>query len=362
MKIATITYSWAQNWGAVLQAHALVEYLNALGHDARLINYRQFDNKLISTIKSISDGIVDILTMPANKRRITRYNEFRNNALQLTKLCCTTEELTELNNEFDAFITGSDQVWNAGKGVCKAFYLDFVFKHKKKISYAASFGSSSIPVEYQQDSIDGINSIGCLSVREKSGADIVKELTGREATVVLDPVFLLEKEHWMKISNQELKFKKPYIFVYPTQITKTLTEIIRELRRNYDYEVITPFYIPGCQTIKDIGPREFIGYIANAEYIVTSSYHAAVFSILFKKKFFAVAHSATGSRMTDLLKLLKLDSCCINESSNIFDICWNYDEVEPELGRMVMVSKAFLQESLSTEELADGRTVISPKT
>lgn len=85
MKIATITYSWAQNWGAVLQAYALVRYLNNEGYDAHLIDYREFDNKLISTVKSIPDGIIDLLTIPASARRIRRYNEFRQNCLRLTK-------------------------------------------------------------------------------------------------------------------------------------------------------------------------------------------------------------------------------------------------------------------------------------
>ena len=347
MKVAIITYSWSQNWGTILQAYALVEYLNSVGHEAKLINYRPFDNKLISTVKSIPDGLVDLLTIPASMRRIARYNEFRQNALKLTKQCNTTEELTTLNGEFDAFITGSDQIWNIGLGVCKDFYLEFAELTKRRISYAASFGVTSIPEQHKKDTIDGLHNIQNISVREESGAKIVKALDGRTATMVLDPVFLLSKEKWLQVAHKPKIPKAAYIFVYPTQVTEKLRQVVKELKNKTGFEAISPFYVPGCKTVKDIGPREFINYIANAEYVVASSFHATAFSLIFQKKLFVIGHSQTGSRTTDLLRLVRLDECCVTDTNDIQDIRWDYNQASVIRDEKIVQSKRFLAEALA---------------
>lgn len=345
MKVATITYSWAQNWGAVLQAYALVEYLNSIGHEAKLIDYREFDNKLISTVKSIPDGIVDLLTIPASKKRIDRYNEFRKNALKLTSKCNTIDELKKLNKDFDAFVTGSDQVWNVGLGVCKDFYLEFADEQKKRISYAPSFGVTSIPEEHKKDTIEGINNIQALSVREESGKKIIADLTGREATVVLDPVFLLTKEQWREVSKSAGQ-KEKYIFVYPTQITSKLKNAVKELKKKTGLKVVSPFYIPGCEVAKDIGPREFIDYIANAEYVVASSFHATAFSLIFNKKLIVITHNMTGSRTTDLLTRVGMESCIISDVKEVETLHWNYDKCNELMKKYINESKNFLDKAL----------------
>lgn len=345
MKVATITYSWAQNWGAVLQAYALVHFLNNNGHDARLINYREFDKKLVSTVKSIGDGIYDLCTIPSSFKRIKRYTEFRENQFCLTKKCITTEELKTLNEEFDAFITGSDQVWNVGLGVCKDFYLEFADESKRRISYAASFGVSSIPQKHIHDTIQGINNITHLSVREKSGVNIIKKLTGRDAKLVLDPVFLLSQDEWRSVASP-IKEDNKFIFVYPTQITDKLVEAIRLLKKKTGLDVISPFFIPGCKVRKDIGPREFINYIANAEYIIASSYHATVFSILFQKDFFVIPHNVTGARVIDLLELTGLEKRMVGEVNKISLEKINYYDIQPIINHKIEGSKEFLLNSL----------------
>ncbi len=346
MKIATITYSWAQNWGAVLQAYALVEYLNSMGHDAKLIDYRQFDNRLISTVKSVGDGVLDLLMLPVSKKRIERYNEFRKNAFRLTSKCCTTDDLKRLNDDFDVFVTGSDQVWNVGHGVCKDFYLHFVNDNKKKISYAASFGVSSIPQEHQQDTIKGINNIDAISVREKSGQQIIKDLTGRDSLNVLDPVFLLDKKQWEDVSRSSGVTQK-YIFVYPTQVTPRLKFVVKKIKKETGLCAISPFYIPGCKTVKDIGPREFIDYIANAEYVVASSFHATAFSIIFNKRLFVITHSETGSRTSDLLKMFDMEDSIITDVEKTNSIVWDYVAINLKKEKLIKKSKDFLSKALS---------------
>lgn len=308
MRIGIITYSWAQNWGALLQAYALMTFLNNQGYETKLINYREFDTKLISTVKSFSDLIVDLFTITASKRRIDHFNAFRNEDLIFTKKCNSTAELTDLNSVFDVFITGSDQVWNVGLGVCKDFYLEFAYEDKKKISYAASFGISEIPEKYRAETILGLRNIDFISVREQSGARIVKNLLGIEPSVVLDPVFLLKEEQWKSFfSTINIKYKN-YIFVYPTQVTKTLVDCVKIMKKKTGLIAISPFYVPGCKIVKDIGPKEFVKYIFDSKLVIASSFHATAFSLLFNRNILCITHSQTGSRTTDLLSSLNLQS------------------------------------------------------
>lgn len=345
MKIATITYSWCQNWGAVLQAHALVQYLRQNGYQANVINYRGFDNKVIYTVKSIEDGIWSVLNYASCKRRVQKFETFRENSLFLSKQCDTTEQLEAMEKDFDAFITGSDQVWNVGLGVCDDFYLQFVKDRKKCISYAASFGVSEIPKQYQRDTIRGINHIEYLSVREKSGANIVKELTGRDCTVVVDPVFLLSQDYWKKFSAKCSVPKEKYIFVYPTQITEELLSAVKKIRCATGWKVISPFKIPGAKVVKDLGPEEFVGYIGAAEYIIASSFHATAFAIIFKKNILVIPHKQTGARVVDLLESLRLSKQCLWNGNNPRSFI-DYTGADQILYQKIETSKKFLLDSI----------------
>ena len=150
-------------------------------------------------MKSVPDGIYDLLTLPASIRRVKKYISFRNDYLKLTEKCNTTDELERLNEQYDAFITGSDQVWNVGHGVNRDFYLQFVRPDKRRISYAASFGVSDIPDMHKADTIEGLSNISYISVREKTGKELIKKITRQDSAVVLDPVFLISPNHWEAI-------------------------------------------------------------------------------------------------------------------------------------------------------------------
>lgn len=349
MKIAVITFSFAQNWGAVLQAYALVSYLNNIGHDAKLIHYREFDNTLMITIKSVQDAIADIILLKENMKRVKKFNDFRINDLVLTEKCLNSEDLHKLNSDFDAFIAGSDQIWNIGHGVCFDYYLKFADVGKRKISYAASFGVQNIPDCHKAEVKVGIENIDYISVREESGKKIVDSLTGRTAEVVLDPVFLLSSEMWNKVVGASRMRKEKYIFVYPTQITNTLKDTVKHLKMKYNCKAISPFYIPGCITVKDIGPKDFVKYVRDAECIVASSFHATAFSIIYRKELYVITHSNTGSRTTDLLNSLNLEHFIV-DSGNSWSVSRKYDDKFEDLyNQRLKKSKQFLDNCTKME-------------
>ena len=134
MKVAVITYSSAQNYGAQLQAYALTGYLKKCGHSADLIDYRPFDARWFKPRKTVSDIFFTAFLYGQGKKRVERFLNFRQ-SLPLTALCRNKDDLSKLNSDYDAFVSGSDQVWNCNARVNDDFFLRFVDAYKKRIAY-----------------------------------------------------------------------------------------------------------------------------------------------------------------------------------------------------------------------------------
>lgn len=350
-RIATITYSWSQNWGAVLQAYALNEFLVQQGYNAKIIDYREFDNKVINTVKSIPDGIVSLILYFQGKKRVERFNEFRKKHFRLTSKCVTEEELRRLNKDFDVFITGSDQIWNVGRGVNKNFYLHFVEESKNKISYAGSFGVSEIPSQHEQDTITGLKNLNSISVRENSGAKLVEKYIGKSVPVVLDPVFLLSKQNWENLCCGERLIKEPYIFVYPTQVTPILKKTVKYFAINKKLKVVSPFCIEMGMVRKDIGPIEFINLVKNADFVIGSSFHALAFSLIFNRDFVVIPHSSTGSRVKDLLENVGLQNRIMFSTSDLkgLEERINYEKLNSNMTDLIQFSKKYLIDAIENK-------------
>lgn len=348
MKIYTITYSFAQNCGAMLQAYALKEFLALQGYDVQVIDYRDFDKRLFlmpSTFKGFIKTLPciagDICRIGKHYRRVNRYQNFRRQYLNLTAKCRGEEALKKLNAYADVFIAGSDQIWNVGNGVCKDFYLEFVQGKGKRISYAASFGVTEIPEEFREETAAGIRYIEYLSVRERTGQEIVRALTGREAKLVVDPVFLLDKSEWDRIAGDRIE-KRPYIFVYYEHM-----ESMAAAR-----QIQSKTGLPVLSNIIDMGPLEFINYIKYAEYVVCDSFHALAFSIIFEKKFWSVDDSGRGKRSRNLLELASAGQYCI---CNAADFVWedenrNFVEMKKKIEGWISGSRKFLVGSIEDGE------------
>ena len=222
---------------------------------------------------------------------------------------------------FDIYCVGSDQVWNPkytmDDGV---FVLDFVPNCKKKISYSSSFTVNQIENKYQKDFYGShLKMFDSLSVREQSGIEIIRDLTGKEATCVLDPVFLLTKEQWKKTLKIKVN-KKPYVFFYSLNymadtmqnMTKCLDGIING-KNSFDYivsnkEISSEFNV---EVINNDNTRKFVEYIANASFVLTDSFHASAFALIFGVPVYGFSGSVNDDRIYSLFKLLGIQECCI---------------------------------------------------
>lgn len=346
MRVAVITYSNAQNYGAMLQVYALSNYLGKFCN-CSVVNYRQFDDSWFKPRKNLKDIILSVIKINEGKKRITRYERFREQYLNLTELLSSSEELERLNDSFDLFITGSDQVWNCDGRVNDDFFLRFVKKQKRTASYAASFGSDRIPEQVCGKVGRYIKDFDLVSIREKSGAALVEKLTGKKTPVVVDPVFLKSTQDWKALAVNP-QIKGPYIFVYSTQKSDRLNRAVKDYSEKNHIMIISTHAISGvpCIVRKDIGPLEFLGYILNAEYVISTSFHATAFSIIFEKNFCVVPHSQTGARVTDLLEDANMAECIWQEKDYQYPKIDYRDAGIKVLQPRIDFSKQFLMDCL----------------
>lgn len=318
---AVITFHRALNYGAILQAFALEKILAELGVYAEIIDYRcpyiecvyrPFDVRHCKNLSSKAKKCVKSFGLI--KKRY-KFNEFTKKHLNVTKKCRTKKDLNKTAAEFEVIITGSDQVFNPkAVGGDFSYFIDFAGAEINKTAYAASVGYNSFPAEYEVKCIEHLKSFENISVREKSVCKTVAELTDKAVENVLDPTLLLSAVQWGKIAKKPHNLPNKYILVYMMEGCRYTIEKARVLANSKDCRLvlINPT-LKQMQTCKDFimyrtaSPEEFIGMFAEAEAVVTNSFHGVAFSLIFKKEFYTEAsNSEKSARIIDLLALFDL--------------------------------------------------------
>lgn len=325
MKILIITCHAVQNHGACLQAYALSHYLQTLGHDVEIIDYRPdglyggykllacpnrykrlFVLKLIYLTAKLPSRI---LSLP--RRKVFR--QFVDNHMSLTSERYTTfEQLKSNPPDADLYICGSDQIWNTFfyTGTDRGFYLDFPTNGKRRISYAASFGYSTIRNGYEDFVKSKITQLDAVTVREESGLKMLSKM-GIEGQMAVDSVFLLTRTHWESLCGSVGFPKEKYVLVYDFEDN----DLIEYLAKLYAKQKGVKIYSIGAHCLKyadkcftKSGPIQFLSLVKNAECVIGNSFHGILFSIIFERDFFVVRRDdGLNARMEDLLK--RYDLC-----------------------------------------------------
>ena len=315
-QVGIITFHSSDNYGAVLQAYALQHYIeSSLKFDVEIIDYREADeNKgpfvfvraTHNWMKDLVLSIVRFLNYSSLKKRHEKFEKFRKNFLHLTHLrYIGTESLKHLSKDF--YISGSDQVFNPTLKNYKAYYLGFDKGNGKKIAYAPSFGISSFNDGITRQILPLLADFDVLSCREEIGAKYISNILGNDIPVVLDPVFLLSKEEWKGVSVVP-ETKKKYLLVYSLTKGKSgkINQLARSIAKKKKLTVVT-IGNSGLFThkgVNDVGPREFVGYFLNAEFVVTDSFHGTSFSLIFGKRVLSIiANKNTGSRIENIMNI-----------------------------------------------------------
>lgn len=359
MKIGIITFHRATNYGAALQAFALQEALNKMGYEAEIIDYaceflEQYYKKFYNPKKTFKGLISAIINYRTRSVRINKFTMFRkkyihiSNERNIKKNC-----LKNVVEKYDYVITGSDQVWNPRQSnYDMTYFLDFV-EPKKRISYAASMGNNNID-EQSDIFIRYVKNYKSISVREKEYGDKLKKILNREVLTVVDPVFLIEKNQWEKLISDKPLVKESYIFVYclHEKSCYRYAEILAK-KTNRQIVCIPDSLKARCKGKKDFkaGVLEFLNYIFYADHVITDSFHATAFSIIFEKQFNIIMKQkwkSLNGRMEALAEKYKLEKNVIWNESDIDKLGNNteYQEIREKVKKEVQESREFIVKSL----------------
>jgi hypothetical protein len=370
MKVGILTYHNTANYGAALQAYATQAFLVSLGEDAEIIDYTneyRFGSYSVIKrfLKQIREGqllqaIKTLIGMPMILKRIKNFNAFYSSYLNTSSsVFRTIKSLKENSPNYDVYLVGSDQVWNYRNNGCDINYmLDFVSDKSKTISYASSFGVEAIPNGLRDKYARPLSEIRAISVREKMGSVLVNQLTGRKAEIVLDPVFLPKKSHWYEIAKDIDIGNQPYVLVYTNKSDyfskfQTITKFepgIRDIVKIGSDISLTDLFNQQIRIRSTIGPEGFLGFIKNADFVLTSSFHGTAFSILMEKPFIVFLSGDKGRdfRIVDLLSSLGLSDRIFNSNTSWDKVeCnINYQAVNERLSALRKQSISFLFNAL----------------
>ena len=355
MRIGIITW-WRNNYGSILQAFALQQKLSQYEN----IEYEivcQFGKKAISLdnvldkIKSV--GIVETfkrvfwkVAFKGLRQRNRKIQKFVDEKLRVSNQQYNEQNIAESNALYDAYICGSDQIWNPDLVATDSMYwLSYVDSRKKKIAYAPSFGIQTVTKEQSKQIRENLSGFEAISCRESSGSSIINQIIGENKCVtVIDPTMLISRSCWDAMPTDRI-YNENYIFAYMLRGTSKQRKYIEKFacERNLkivsipflDYEKIDLYDLKfGDYKLWDADPADFISAIRHAEYVFCDSFHCIVFSILYHRPFCVFPKiGADGkvkmsqiSRMTDLLELVEIKNRILFEDSDVdmdAEIDWN---------------------------------------
>ena len=345
MKIGILTFHRSQNYGALLQAKALQDYVRELGHDVSFVDYwptyheemyKPFSwqkYKRISLKEKVKYVLQFMFTFVRLSRRRSRTRHYINHYLTIAK-----------DKRFDLVLYGSDQIWRKQHQPNHDWYNPVYWgegfvETPHKVAYAASMGHIEIDKPKDKEFVEShLKVFDSVGLRENDLKEWIRQEFGLDYPMVCDPVFLLTKEQWVQHVNTRYIPKKKYILYYRLQDIKATDKIVEELRTKTGDDIIEmrgyiPFLHYGNKYRFTADAREFISLIYGADYVVTSSFHGIAMSILFEKQFFVTSKKNKANRIASLLGQLGLESRFAAGSASIVnneDVI-NYDVIKPRL-------------------------------
>lgn len=366
MKVGIMTFYQCYNYGALLQAYAMQEYVRGLDPHmvVELINFKNTQTGSILGIpfdqirnlplfcKTIISKLIDIPFILPKKKN---FDLFRKKYINIAPK--RYRKYSELKNDpppYDVYICGSDQIWNPEiePKAKPAYFLKFVGNKKaKKISYAASIGISKIDARYMEDYKDYLKDMDAISVREQGAVKVLSGLTDKSISRNVDPALLLTLEQWDKIAADTLIHEK-YMLVYMLGHKRSVIDLANRIANRLHLKIVHfgPYrtYDNEIARFHCVGPDVFVSLLRNAELVVTNSFHGTAFSIIYQKKFYSVITSKVGSRISGLLEILHLEDRIISQHEDITDLDQeiDYEKVTEILEKERSYSKQYLTEAI----------------
>lgn len=375
------------NYGTSLQGLATIQVLNKLGYPFHIIRYVKNDS-FMDVMKKLP-GLLRSGAFPVFLKRKKQKMQLKLNSIYANNISKRNNSVNAFKNKYfeplcdyytgydalkkgafnyDVIFVGSDQVWGP-LSIYSGFYnLLFVDKSIPHFSYASSFGKSRIMEWQKGETAQFLNQLNTIGVREIRGKEIVKELTGRDATVVADPTMLLTRSEWEElIASSKKTIDEPYILAYILGNNAETRQNIRKLARETNLKIVSfphmDNYEPldcdfGDIQVYDADCLDFVSLIKNAKYVCTDSFHCSVFSIIFHKQFLTFyRHKKTdkmssNSRIDSLFELFGLKERLFNDTDDVLKKMQHsieYDYVDEKLKVLNAESMDFFKNALELD-------------
>ncbi len=369
LRVCGVTFDHTTNYGSCLQAYALQAVVNRTKIQGEtcehvLIPYENIKKKESKKRKGTSFRLHPKMTVLKAIKRFRRkqFVEFEKRYMHFAD-CQTREEIKKLNQKYDAFVCGSDVIWNFTytKGD-SLYFLDFAEKYK--FSYAASLGKASLEAAGQDVDLPEpgeaiyrryISRLDAVSVREEYARELLAPFTDKTIEVNCDPTLLLTEEDWMKVADPKKPGRK-YIFAYSTSTRPNFVSFLKKLQRETGLPVVQITWMP-IDAIKQRSltfptPQRWLRLLHDAEYIVTNSFHGTAFSVLFHKTFFVAIQGErnvrNNIRLYDFLNTLGLESQLYSETPDTIPLTApDYSFADEKISVMREESSGYLQRNLN---------------
>lgn len=353
MKIGILTLRLYNNYGGILQNYALCHFLKLMGHDVETFKLA----RPISWKRKIKNGLKKILCLHNNIKDYKPFNraiqEFIQKEIPQTsyRIISSKQFLYDSRiQSYDAYIVGSDQVWRRPYmefGI-RTMFLDFV-KKQRKISYAASFGIDNLS-EYSLKEIDLVkkclSTYKAVSLREDEGVGICSSI-GVDAVNVLDPVFLLSVTDYEELAMRNTKPSEGNLFGYILDDWDKNCSIIKNVAKENGF---SPFFITLTLDEENKSVEQWLRSFYDADFIITDSFHACAFSIIFNKNFYIIGNKGRGlSRINSLLDKFNLKNRLIPNVEDLYNQSFkgiDWINVNKRVEELKELSISFLQNNL----------------
>lgn len=375
MKIAIITFSCAFNYGAMLQTYGLYNYLKEKGNDVFIIDYiperynldaPNYADKAIQRTRlwkyipfaKIIWKRTHLIPMKKNR---TNFRIFLEKNIIMTHKYFSLEELQKDIPKADLYITGSDQVWNPDfvwqGNIDKPYYLAFLPDSAYRVSYASSFGKNQLTESESWCAKEYLEKYMKLSVREKQGVDILNKM-GLKAVEVADPTILASKKTFVELAHKKKNIKTPYLLLFQINFNMELFRVCKAVTKKKGLKMIVliPDVFQASKVVyngKVVLPsvEEWIDYFMNASYVVTDSFHATVFSIIFERPFSSCVFSGYSGRIHNILDKTDLQDRILLEADmaqlqNQIEKRIQFDEVNKKIKIWQDKSRKWLDDTI----------------
>lgn len=384
-KTAIVSCYFIHNYGSMLQAYATQKLLDKYSIPNETINvsgflkqYRKdqytyilksgihsalFKDRLGKAKNLIVKKFIKNTYTKNIRIRDLEFSKFADTYIRKSGIYGSIDELSgHCDENYDNVLIGSDQLWLPANIAAKYYTLNFVPEHINTVAYATSFGVSALPEDIEDTARQFLSRIKCISVRESTGQEIVKNLTGRDVPVVCDPTLLFTGEEWLDIQQSEPIVEEPYIFCYFIGNSAQHREYAKRLKQHTGLKIVALTHIDkyvrndegyADETPFDIGPDGFLNLIRYASYVCTDSFHCAVFSILYKKEFYVFrrytdnSEMSTNNRLETLLKAVGITDRMLQGNETVdLDQHLDYMSVYEKLEQLKEKSTQYLKSAL----------------